>query len=85
VDPEGARALADRIKSGPPREESEERPAGAGAVPPKGTPFPASKPAKSRGARSLDEVVYIKPRPVTRPDVRIYVRGQDGHLERANS
>lgn len=85
MDPEGARALADRIKSGPPREEEEKTTPRAGDDSPWRTPPPPSAPVRSREAPSPVEIVYLKPRPVRRPDVRIFVRGRDGRLERADS
>jgi hypothetical protein len=77
MDPEGARALAKRIADGPPREE-EEAPKPQQSLPPH-----SDESARSSQPRSLVEIVYVKPHRVRRPDVRIYVRGPDGHLARS--
>jgi hypothetical protein len=76
MDPEGARALAKRIAAGPPRDEDGE---------PQPEPRPAvpepPKPSEPAQPESSVEIVYVKPHPARRRDVRIYVRGEDGHLE----
>ena len=76
MDPEGARALAKRIAEGPPSEEDAE-PDG------KALPAPAPKLDPPPEPDPSVEIVYVEPRPVRRPDVRIYVRGADGRLERS--
>ena len=78
MDTEGARALAERIASGPPQEEGTESPAPAAPEPePRRTVEPQPKPAES-----AVEIVYVKPAPAPRREVRIYVRGPRGGLER---
>jgi hypothetical protein len=75
MDAEGARALAQRIAAGPPRDEDGE---------PKPEPKPAQPshtPPEPPEAESSVEIVYVKPHPARRRDVRIYVLGEDGHLE----
>ena len=77
MDTEGARALAERIASGPPRKEGEE---------------PEAVRRKSASRRNVEahvqpssgsvEIVYVKPAPGPRREVRIYVRGPHGELER---
>jgi len=73
VDTNGARALAERIAAGAPRDGDEAKPPAR-----TGTSSPETAEASSV------ETVYIRPRPVRRPDLRIYVRGADGGLERSN-
>lgn len=75
MDTEGARALAERIASGPPQEEGAEPPPAAPQPRPKVEPQP--KPTSDKV-----EIVYLKPAPAPRREVRIYVRGRDGALER---
>jgi hypothetical protein len=70
VDAEGARALAERIASGPPEH------AGAPAVPEQ-----MRKQAASMRTAAL-ESVYVRPKPAARREVRTYVRGPDGELKR---
>jgi hypothetical protein len=77
MDPEGARALAQRIAAGPPREDGEPKPE------PRPAP-PSRKPPEPPEAESSVEIVYVKAHPARRRDVRIYVRGEDGRLERGD-
>jgi hypothetical protein len=75
VDAEGARALAERIAAGKPAEE-------ASAV-----PEPLQDPVvvgaqPSQVPASPVQIVPLKPEPATRREVRIYVRGPNGELER---
>jgi hypothetical protein len=67
MDTDGARALAERIAKGNPE-----------------MPAPAKDDGGSEGeAQAGDvEIVYVKPGPKREPDVRIYVQGPDGGLER---
>jgi hypothetical protein len=67
VDTEGARALAARIAAGKPEEDG-----GPKAAPP-------SVPEEPRA--STVQIFYIRPEKVRR-EVRVYVRGRDGALER---
>jgi len=72
VDVNGARALADRIASGKPESPPEE------ATPEiEATEEPPEAPPAERV-----EIVYVEPKPTPKRDVRIYVRGRDGRLER---
>ena len=68
MDTKGARALAARIAAGPPEEEL-----------PDAEPSPAP-PAPE--PESAVETIYVKPERAPRREVRIYVRGRDGTLER---
>jgi hypothetical protein len=79
VDTKGARALAERIASGPPDEEGapkDEPPAKPEEPRPSGGPPARPEP------KSAVEIVYVKPEQAPRREVRIYVRGRDGKLER---
>src|SRR4029079_13654584 len=78
MDPEGARALAERIAAGPPQDADRD-------------PKPEARPARSSRKRSQPsrpesavEIVYLKPERAARREVIIYVRGPDGHLERCD-
>ena len=78
MDPEGARALAERIAAGPPQDADRD-------------PKPEARPARSSRKPSQPprpdsafEIVYLKPERAARREVRIYVRGPDGHLERCD-
>jgi len=73
VDTEGARALAERIAAGQPRNGDEREPPDR----------PATFSRKAAEGSSV-ETVYIRPHPVRRADLRVYVRGADGSLERFN-
>jgi hypothetical protein len=76
MDPEGARALAERIAAGPPQDADPQ---------PEASPArPTRKPSQPPGPDSTVEIVYLKPEPAPRREVRIYVRGPDGHLERSD-
>jgi len=82
MDPEGARALAQRIAAGPPRDED-----GEPKPEPKPEPRsaqPSHTPPEPPDAESSVEIVYVKPHPARRRDVRIYVLGEDGRLERGD-
>jgi hypothetical protein len=73
VDTEGARALAKRIAAGPPRSEEE--------------PTTSAQPAPAVDEAPQEPsipTVYLRPRPARRADLRVYVRGPDGSLERFN-
>jgi hypothetical protein len=76
MDPEGARALAKRIADGPPGDER------AGPQNDATLAQRIEEQVLPVGPGRPLETVYVKPRPVTRADVRIYVRGADGRLER---
>ena len=84
MDTEGARALAERIASGPPQDEREKAP--LRTEPPLPRPEPAAPRRSPSGGRSKTtvEIFYVKPKPTPTPrrDVRIYVRGANGELER---
>lgn len=67
MDTEGARALAARIAAGKPEED--------------GSPRRKKPSVPEKPRASAVEIVYLKPEKVRR-DVRIYVRGRDGALER---
>lgn len=78
VDAEGARALAERIAAGKPVEEASadaESPRNRVEVEVEAQPSPAV-PA------SAVQIVRLKPERATRREVRIYVRGPNGELER---
>ena len=76
MDTKGARALAERIASGPPQKEEAEPP--ARPAPERGRRVePQRKPTSGRV-----EIVYLEPAPAPRREVRIYVRGPQGALER---
>jgi hypothetical protein len=78
MDPEGARALAERIAAGPPQDADGDRQ-------PEGRPArPTREPSQPPQPDSAVEIVYLKPEPAPRREVRIYVRGPDGHLERCD-
>ena len=70
MDAEGARALAERIASGPPER------AGAPVLPEQ-----MRKHAASMRTTAL-ESVYVRPKPAPGREVRTYVRGPDGELKR---
>jgi hypothetical protein len=75
VDAEGARALAERIAAGKPAEE-------ASAVPESlQDPVVGALPSQAVPASPV-QIVRLKPEPATRREVRIYVRGPNGELER---
>jgi len=78
VDTAGARALAERIASGKPEDAQEARELQEGPKPRANVP-PAPNTASPQ---STVETVQLKPVPAARRDVRIYVRGRDGGLER---
>jgi len=77
MDTKGARALADRIASGPPQEDGEEPKPAPRATKPKKEVEPQPEPSASSV-----ETVYVKPTPGPRREVRLYVRGPNGELER---
>jgi len=79
VDTEGARALAERIAAGKPADEVHDSKPG----PPR-SDRPGSPPRACLTTRSQTtvEIVYLKAVKAPRRDVRIYVRGDDGSLER---
>ena len=91
MDTEGARALAARIAAGPPDEDGEPKPEAPQDMKPEApedskpeaprdpTPEAPSGPAARENAV---EIVYVKPEQAPRREVRIYVRGRDGSLER---
>jgi hypothetical protein len=74
VDAEGARALAERIAAGKPADDVH-----ASKPAPPNDDRPSPPPTRSE---STVEIVYLKAVKAPRGDVRIYVRGQDGALER---
>jgi hypothetical protein len=76
MDTKGARALAARIASGRPQEEGADPPAPP-APESRGRVEPQPKPTSG-----AVEIVYVKPAPAPRREVRIYVRGPRGGLER---
>lgn len=67
MDADGARALAERIAKGNP------------SMP---APGKADNNVEGEAQAGDVEVVYLKPGPKRKPDVRTYVRGPDGKLER---
>ena len=75
MDTEGARALAARIAAGPPDEDGEptETPR---------DPKPETPQEPSAAPESAVEIVHVTPEQAPRREVRIYVRGRDGSLER---
>jgi hypothetical protein len=68
MDTEGARALAARIAAGPPDED--------------GNPKTQTPRVPEAAQKSAVEIVYLKPEQAAGREVRIYVRGRDGTLER---
>ena len=76
VDAEGARALAERIAAGKPAEE-----ASAAPEPPRDPVVVEAQPSPAVPAGPV-QIVRLKPEPATRREVRIYVRGPNGELER---
>lgn len=81
MDTEGARALAARIAAGPPTEDGapqDETP----RRPQEPRPSAPSVARVTSGSQSAVEIVYLKPERAPRREVRIYVRGRDGTLER---
>jgi hypothetical protein len=81
MDAAGARALAERIASGPPQEQGEEPNAMPRKPEPRCKVEPQPQPRPQPRSSSV-EIVYVKPAPGPRREVRIYVRGPDGELER---
>jgi hypothetical protein len=75
MDTEGARALAARIAAGPPGEDGDPKP----ETPQDETP---REPKPAAAPESAVEIVYLKQEQAPRHEVRIYVRGRDGSLER---
>ena len=80
MDTEGARALAARIAAGPPDEER--APAPEGDVPREPRVTAPAPERRTTASKSAVEVVYVKAEQAPRREVRIYVRGRDGALER---
>jgi hypothetical protein len=70
MDVKGAQILAERIAAGKP--ESPESPPEVQAT---------EEPQKQTPDEPV-EIVYLEPKQATKRDVRIYVRGRDGRLER---
>ena len=83
MDTKGARVLAERIAAGPPPEEGEEKP--RPSEPPAVSPTLGEEQDEPPPAAFAVEIVYLKPHPARRRDVRIYVRGPDGRLGRSES
>jgi hypothetical protein len=81
VDTEGARALAARIAAGPPGEKGDPQDETDGKFeePRPSVPSPARVTSRSE---STVQIVYVKPERAPRREVRIYVRGPEGTLER---
>jgi hypothetical protein len=77
VDAEGARALAERIAAGKPVEE-----ASADAESPRNRVEVEAQPSCPAVPASAVQIVRLKPERATRREVRIYVRGPNGELER---
>ena len=75
MDTAGARALAERIASGKPEnaEQVQDDPQPRASVP---------LARATMSPLSAVQIVYLKPSPAVRRDVRIYVLGRDGGLER---
>jgi hypothetical protein len=82
VDPKGARALAARIASGPPDERDEETPRAHDPTALSAEEKdPQKGPAEGHSPTGV-EIVQVKPDSAPRREVRIYVRGPNGDLER---
>lgn len=84
MDTEGARALAARIAAGPPDEDGDPKPESL-QDPELETPKDAESetpPEPAAPPESAVEIVHVKPEQAPRREVRIYVRGRDGSLER---
>ena len=81
MDTEGARALAARIAAGPPGEKGtpQDETPGKRQEPRPSVPLPARVTSRSESAV---QIVYLKPERAPRREVRIYVRGSEGTLER---
>ena len=83
MDTEGARALAARIAAGPPDEDGEPKPEAPQDSKSEAPRDPKPEAPSEPAARESDvEIVYVKPDQAPRREVRIYVRGRDGSLER---
>jgi hypothetical protein len=78
MDTEGARALAARIAAGPPGEDGDPKP----ETPQDAKTETPREPEPAAAPESAVEIVYLKPEQAPRHEVRIYVRGRDGSLER---
>ena len=76
MDAEGARALAERIAAGKPMEE-----ASADAESLRNRVEVEAQPSPAVPASAV-QIVRLKPERATRREVRIYVRGPNGELER---
>jgi len=84
VDTEGARALAARIAAGPPAEEGapQDETSRKPQEPQEHRPNAPSPARVTSRSDSAVEIVYLKPERAPRREVRIYVRGPEGTLER---
>jgi hypothetical protein len=76
VDAEGARALAERIAAGKPAEEDS-----AVSEPPRNRVAGDARPSPAVPASAV-QIVRLKPERATKREVRIYVQGPNGELER---
>jgi hypothetical protein len=76
VDAEGARALAERIAAGKPPEEPAVLPES-----PRNRVVVETQPSQAVPASAV-QIVRLKPERATRREMRIYVRGPNGELER---
>ena len=76
MDVEGARALAERIAAGKPAEEES-----AVSESPRNRVLAQAQPSQAVPANAV-QIVRLKPERATRREVRIYVRGPNGELER---
>ena len=76
MDAEGARALAERIAAGKPVDEDS-----AVSEPPRNQVAGDARPSPAVPASAV-QIVRLKPERATRREVRIYVRGPNGELER---
>ena len=77
MDAEGARALAERIAAGKPAEEQ----SAAFSESTRSRVVPEARPSPAVPASAV-QIVQLKPERATRREVRIYVRGPNGELER---
>ena len=81
VDAEGARALAERIAAGKPAEDGKPAEASAPSKPPRSEKVSEPGPSEAAPASAV-QIVHLKPEQAPRREVRTYVRGPNGELER---
>lgn len=81
MDAEGARALAERIAAGKPAEDGKPAEASAPSKPPRGEEVSEPGPSEAAPASAV-QIVHLEPEQAPRREVRTYVRGPNGELER---